>query len=167
MADNQKYTAEEKARHAARVKEREARKKERQKQKKALTKQASIAPPTTNGGHKTYDASLLKRARNVGGPPYEAFLKYLPHDCADSASVSEPFRTSSCPRRGRTRVYASREGVSQRRHGAAGDAVLCWVWAAGEGASHPERPGHGKSHKRLRDVRRRARLTKCITKGRS
>ena len=26
MADNQKYTAEEKARHAARVKEREARK---------------------------------------------------------------------------------------------------------------------------------------------
>ena len=33
MADNQKYTAEEKARHAARVKEREARKKERQKQK--------------------------------------------------------------------------------------------------------------------------------------
>ena len=83
--DNQKYTAEEKARHAARVKEREARKKERQKQKKALTKQATPAPkaPATNGGHKTYDASLLKRARNVGGPPYEAFLKYLPHDCTE------------------------------------------------------------------------------------
>ena len=41
MAGNQKYTAEEKARHAARVKEREARKKERQKQKKALTKHAA------------------------------------------------------------------------------------------------------------------------------
>ena len=85
MAGDQKYTAEEKARHAARVKEREARKKERQKQKKALTKQAAPAPkaPATNGGHKTYDASLLKRARNVGGPPYEAFLKYLPHDCTE------------------------------------------------------------------------------------
>jgi hypothetical protein len=110
MADNQKYTAEEKARHAARVKEREARKKERQKQKKALTKHAAPAPQATNGGHKTYDASLLKRARNVGGPPYEAFLKYLPHDCADAASVSERFRTSTTPRRGRTRVHASREG---------------------------------------------------------
>ncbi len=75
MADNQKYTAEEKARHAARVKEREARKKERQKQKKALTKQAAPVPkaPETNGGHKTYDASLLKRARNVGGPPTKLF----------------------------------------------------------------------------------------------
>ena len=83
MADNQKYTAEEKARHAARVKEREARKKERQKQKKALTKAQAPAPTNTNGGHKTYDASLLKRARNVGGPPYEAFLKYLPHDCTE------------------------------------------------------------------------------------
>ena len=41
--DQQKYTAEEKARHAARVREREARKKERQKQKKALTKQAAPA----------------------------------------------------------------------------------------------------------------------------
>ena len=53
--DAEKYTAEEKARHAARVKEREARKKERQKQKKALTKQAAPAPkaPATNGGHKT------------------------------------------------------------------------------------------------------------------
>ena len=60
--DAEKYTAEEKARHAARVKEREARKKERQKQKKALTK-AQAPAPTTNGGHKTYDASLLKRAR--------------------------------------------------------------------------------------------------------
>ena len=95
--DQQKYTAEEKARHAARVKEREARKKERQKQKKALTKQATIAPQATNGGHKTYDASLLKRARNVGGPPYEAFLKYLPHDCADSASVPEAQVASTWP----------------------------------------------------------------------
>ena len=86
MAGDQKYTAEEKARHAARVKEREARKKERQKQKKALTKAQAPAPQATNGGHKTYDASLLKRARNVGGPPYEAFLKYLPHDCPIAAS---------------------------------------------------------------------------------
>ena len=107
--DQQKYTAEEKARHAARVREREARKKERQKQKKALTKQAAPRKPQdTNGGHKTYDASLLKRARNVGGPPYEAFLKYLPHDCADSASVSERFRPSSCV----DGVYASREGAA-------------------------------------------------------
>ena len=126
MADNQKYTAEEKARHAARVKEREARKKERQKQKKALTKQAAPAPkaPATNGGHKTYDASLLKRARNVGGPPYEAFLKYLPHDCADSASVSERFRPSSCV----DGVYASREGAatqarSSKSHDSSRDVV--------------------------------------------
>ena len=45
--DQQKYTAEEKARHAARVREREARKKERQKQKKALTKQAAPSNRTT------------------------------------------------------------------------------------------------------------------------
>ena len=78
-------TRPKKRRATPRVREREARKKERQKQKKALTKQAAPAPktPATNGGHKTYDASLLKRARNVGGPPYEAFLKYLPHDCTE------------------------------------------------------------------------------------
>ena len=153
MADNQKYTAEEKARHAARVKEREARKKERQKQKKALTKQAAPAPkaPATNGGHKTYDASLLKRARNVGGPPYEAFLKYLPHDCPIAASRRGAFTPCVVSRRGGRGWFLFRfwgrsdrfDRNATRRHGAAGDAVLCRMWCVRKSASHPERPGHG------------------------
>ena len=110
-----KFTPEEKAAHAARVKEREAAKKERQRLKKAKKaeeraaagapesggdaapkkkgkkRKAAPAPPPPAkpaGGHKTYDATLLKKAKgDYDGPlspPYEVFLKYLPPDATEA-----------------------------------------------------------------------------------
>ena len=84
--EKREYTEEEKAKHAAAVKKREARKKERQKHKKALQapKQAPAPKRKAEGGHQTYDSTILKRARlQPLSPPYEAFLKYLPHDCTE------------------------------------------------------------------------------------
>ena len=64
--DKKQYTPEEKAAHAARIREREERKKERQKAKKAQRRAESAAAPAAPtppaakrpapGGHRTYDA---------------------------------------------------------------------------------------------------------------
>jgi hypothetical protein len=77
--DNQKYTAEEKARHAARVKEREARKKERQKQKKALLGMEA-------GPENSYAVVPALLAIGLGRTAFGIVIEALTHhDCCSTA----------------------------------------------------------------------------------